>query len=326
MEKNNFIQVPVINKTASLFIRDEENPTMVTSKLSKDFTQCLDAYNAGMEQMIVTVKTDGTCGMVCKVQSQPNQSQDLSLADRDENNCYYLMRRQDIKIKSRNYQSVMNNGICSIFCGMPCYITKIIRGSGKLERLEPFYIFQLTPDSKPDIDNGHVIGFTPLLHDFPDDKHAISAIDGFNGTTNVRFFTTTFNGSLNVGIRSVSAAELMDGLKIMTVEIMGSKISNKYGFTNNKHFINPHGSIVYPMDLPYCQDAPCGQALYPKFDYDAIKEWFESEALNPWANVEGFVIHFLKSNKRFKVHRGHVGLEKTWVSRKTSGINFLFES
>ena len=292
MEQKIFTQVAVINKTESLFVRNSENPLQVTDTLAEDFVKLCTK-----EPMIVTAKTDGTCAIICR--------------DND-NNCF-LMRRQDIKIGNRNYDMVMNNGVYTTYSGIPCFVTKMVRGSGKSEITVPLYIFQLTEDHKPEIEHTHVIGFTPLLHNFGEDKYAITAIEGTNGTPNMKLFTTVFNGSLDIPVRTISATELLLEKKIMTVEIMGSKVSNKYGFINDKHFINPHGSIVY------------SEEVCPTLNYDSLCSWFKNDSNNRWANVEGLVIHFPTCNRRFKLHRGHVGLEQTWRTKKESGIKFIME-
>jgi hypothetical protein len=287
---NNFIQVPVLNKTEALFKRDPKEPTKVTNEISPDVKELLTR-----EKNIITVKTDGTCGIICQ-----------------DNNNYYLMRRQDVKIGSRNYDAVMKFGKMIEFSGTPCYyVEKIIRGNGKSERNAPLYIFQLTENGIPDIENYHIIGFTPLLHDFGDDKYAISAINGFNGTPEMGIWTTLFDGKLDIPVVKMTVKELMRDKNLLTVEIMGSKISNKYGFKNDKHFVNPHGSIVYPTEM------------MPVLDYDSLKKWFEEDSTNRWANVEGLVVHVPSVNRRFKLHRGHLGLERTWQIKKESGIQFI---
>ncbi len=292
MSQHNFVQVPVINKTDSLFVRTDTDFTIVSSEPCEQFLKLENT-----EPYIISVKTDGTCALICK----------------DSEGMYHLMRRQDIKISGRNYQTVIDNGIVTTYAGRPCFVSKMNRGSGKSERVVPVYIFNLTPDFKPEIERVHIIGFTPVLHDFGDDKYAVTAIDGINGTEDVKLYTTVFNGSLDIAVESIPADIIMGKSQIMTVEIMGSKISDKYGFNTTQHFINPHGSIVYPSELA------------PRLDYESLKAWFTSDNINRWANVEGIVIHFPKSNRRFKLHRGHVGLEQTWKCKKSSGINFVFK-
>jgi hypothetical protein len=292
MQPNSIVQVPVINKTESLFVRDPQNPINVTTELAPEFIELVKK-----EPMIVTVKTDGTCGIICH----------------DTNNNFYLMRRQDIKIGNRNYDIVMRNGIYGIYSGIECFITKMVRGSGKSERTVPLYIFQLTDDHKPEIEFNHMIGFTPLLHDFAEDKYVVTAIEGLNGTPDLKLATTVFGGTLDIPVRVIAASELLSGQNIMTVEILGSKISNRYGFKNDKHFINPHGSIIYPKEI------------YPMLDFNSLLNWFKSDSTNRWSDVEGIVIHFPSSGRRFKLHRGHLGLEHTWKSKKISGILFHLE-
>ena len=288
-----FVQVPVINKTEALFERNPAKPTEVFKTITKEVSDLV-----ATQPYVATIKTDGTCGLLCK-----------------ENNEYYLMRRQDIKLRSRNYELVMSSGKIITFANRTCFSTVMFRGSGKMERTVPLYIFQLNTDNSPEIENEHIIGFTPLLHDFGEDKHTISAIDGSNGSANLRVHTTVFEGNLDIPVRLVAAADLLGGSRsIMTVEIMGSKICNRYGFKSDRHFINPHGSIVYPSDI--------GVNF---FDYDSVSAWFAGDANNRWANVEGFVIHFPCCNRRFKLHRGHLGMENTWRAKKESGIKFILE-
>ncbi|XWV25582.1 hypothetical protein QJ856_gp0172 [Tupanvirus deep ocean] len=289
---NNFVQVPVINKTESLFLRNPNNLAEVTGEMPEMFKTLLNK-----EEPLVTVKTDGTCGILVK----------------DSQGYYYLMRRQDIKVGSRNYKMVMDNGTMTTFSNLPCFQTQMVRGGGKSEKVVPLYIFQIAEDGKPEVENTHIIGFTPLLHDFGDDKYAITAIDGSNCSKDMKLYTTVYENSLDIPVKSIPAAQLLQDKNVMTVEILGSKISNKYGFKDDRHFINPHGSIVYPKEM-------C-----PELNYDSLRIWFENDATNRWSNVEGLVIHFPLSNKRFKVHRGHVGMEKSWMYKKNSGIVFNFE-
>ena len=314
-EQNNilgdkFVQVPVINKTGSLFRRDPVNPKVVVHEANQEIVDLMQK-----EPYIFTVKTDGTCGMIVST----------------ETGRFTLMRRQDVKVTNRNYQMVMDNGTLQTVAGVNCFVTKMVRGTQKSSIEVPLYIFQLGPDMKPEPENDtHIIGFTPLLENFGDDKYAITAIKkqdvvSINGAPGMMLYTTIFDGSLDIRVEPIPVEEIMGDKLLMTVEIMGSKISNKYGFTNDTHFINPHGSIYYPTAAP--EDGSTGKSeqsdLAPPLDYAGLKEWFENDHNNRWANVEGFVIHFPLSAKRFKIHRGHVGLEHTWVSKKSSGINFI---
>ena len=94
---------------------------------------------------------------------------------------------------------------------------------------------------------------------------------------------------------------------------MCKKISDKYSYQTDVCFVNPHGSIIIPLNE------------VPELDYDTIKQWFQNDKQNDWANQEGFVIHFPEVNQRFKLHRGHVGMEKSWQLKKECGIKFIFE-
>ena len=291
-KENNYLQVPVINKTLSLFKRDPNNPKAIMPEPDSNIKELLRK-----NEHVFTVKTDGTCGMVLSIYG-----------------AFTLMRRQDIRISSRNYDRVLANGEIHQVAGMNCFVTSIVRGVGKSEIEVPLYIFQLDDELKPELENStHIIGFTPLRHNYGDDKNVISAVEGTNGGPGMKLYTTVFNGSLDIPVRAIPVEELMGDKLLLTVEIMGSKISNKYGFKNDRHFINPHGSITYPSDF----NIPT--------DYNTLKNWFENDKNDRWADVEGFVIHIPSYNRRFKVHRGHVGLEQTWMKKKESGINFIFE-
>ena len=286
-----FSQVPVINKTKSLFKRDINNPKKILDELDDEMKELM-----AEKKYIFTVKTDGTCGLIISVEPER----------------FTLMRRQDIKINSRNYKMVMENGCIKEVAGEKCFFTKMVRGSGKNEIICPLYIFQLGHDLCPELENDtHIIGFTPLLKNFGDDKYAITAIEGDNGEKGMKIYTTLFNGSLDIPVKLCAVEEIMCNSLLKTVEIMGSKISNKYGFTSDRHIINPHGSIIYPNEI---NKMP--------LNYESIRNWFENDKNNRWADVEGFVIHFPEINKRFKVHRGHVGLEHKWQTKKESGIKF----
>lgn len=296
-----FIQVPVINKTESLFKRDPQNRKLLLKEISPSIKTLLDT-----EDHVATVKTDGTCAIIIRMDSD----------DSDNNNDkYYLMRRQDIKVGCRNFKSVMNAGKIIWISGIKCYLSEMIRGNGINQRTVPLYVFQLDENDKPEIENNHCIGFTPLLEDFGDDKHAIKAIDGINGDSKMKIWTTVFDNDPCIRVKCIDVTTIMNKQPLMTVELMGPKISARYGFEKNdhRHFINPHGSIVFP-----CQ-------AVPKIDYESIKQWFLNDKDNCWANVEGIVVHFPKSGRRIKVHRGHVDLEKTWYSKTESGLKFVFD-
>jgi hypothetical protein len=287
--------VQVLNKTQPVFVRDNFDHMSLTDKLNPKLKEYLDAnlkYN-------VTVKTDGACGLIMFV-----------------NEKFVLCKRQDINNKSRNFERVTNpaNGKLVKVANLPCYQTSIIRGTGPHEREEPLYIFQLTSDGKPELESNHLIGFTPVLNNFSDDKYIITAIEPNlldKDDSNIK--TTYFDGTMNIRIIKIPIKQFMNNKQICTVEIMCKKISDKYGYSTDACFVNPHGSIIIPRNE------------VPELDYNTIKQWFQEDARNDWANQEGFVIHFPTINQRFKLHRGHVGIENTWQIKKDCGIKFIFE-
>ena len=150
--------VQVLNKTQAVFVRDNFDHTNLSDKLNPKLKEYLDAnlkYN-------ITVKTDGSCGLIIKIKEK-----------------YVLCKRQDINKKSRNYERVINpsHGKLAKVANLPCYITSIIRATGPHERVEPLFIFQLTSDGIPELESNHLIGFTPVLSNFPDDKYMVTAIE-----------------------------------------------------------------------------------------------------------------------------------------------------
>ncbi|RYE14160.1 MAG: hypothetical protein EOP34_07210 [Rickettsiales bacterium] len=285
------MSVPVINKTNGLFARDSKNE--IITLLDNETLQLLDSPNK-----IITVKTDGTCGLLVKMVV-------------NETSVYTLMRRQDIKVGSKNFDKVNKNLTLTSVAGRKCIISSITRGGGKNTLDVPFYIFQLTNDDKPEIEVNHLIGFTPITNKCGDDKHLLSCLHGENMSTDLKIYCSVSTTNFDVDVRLTSAEQILKDSDLITVEIMGAKISNKYGFDNDRHFINPHGSIE------------CNKHSGPPLhDYDLLKAWFQSE--NRWADVEGYVVHFPDVGKRLKVHRGHVGLEKSWRDKKSSGLVFNF--
>ena len=290
--------VPVLNKTKALLVRNEDDHTLVTDQINPEFVALLKAdvkYTVG-------VKTDGSCGAIIKI-----------------NGIATLCKRQDITEQSRNYSRVSDpeNGLLKVIAGKPCYITSMIRGTSKHERIEPLYIFQLTKEGKPELEGNHLIGFTPVLTNFAEDKYmATSFEENPEDPSNPYIFATHFDGTLNIRVAKTTMADILYNEEIKTVEIMCKKISNKYGYETDMCFVNPHGSIVIPDDQ------------VPDFTYNGIKTWFETAeaTYNRWADQEGFVIHFPTENIRFKIHRGHIGLNNTWKSadKKACGIKFIF--
>ncbi|AYV85631.1 MAG: hypothetical protein Satyrvirus27_8 [Satyrvirus sp.] len=299
-----FVQVPVINKTDSIFKRKEDQPDQVVDQISDQVSELL-----AKEKPIVTVKVDGTCGIICKT----------------EGSDFFVMRRQDIKVcdkdgtSSKKYKSVMSSTLKTVFAGQECMLSAIDRQNGKTTKSCPLYIFQLDKEGYPEIENGHIIGFTPVDRELADDKYLMTAFQDSG------ILTSVFDGNLDVVVKPVPISDLMGQRNIMTVEFMGSKIAQRYGFQpNDPHFICPHGQIVFPPDQ-----------VPPFQSYHELKAWFENENNNRWADVEGIVVHFPSNNIRFKVHRGHLGLNTrwgqkqkslhSWDDKKKSGIVFRFQ-
>jgi len=287
--------VQVLNKTQPVFVRKSDDPSSVTDELNPQLKKLLDANS----KYITTVKTDGSCGAIILIDSK-----------------YVLCKRQDINKKSRNYERILNplNSIIKIVAGMPCYLTSMIRGTGPHERIEPLYIFQLTKDRVPELESNHIIGFTPVLRNFADDKYMITAIEyNILNQDDYLIKTTYFDGTLNLRVFNIPIKQFMGSKQIQTIELMCKKISDKYSYDTDACFVNPHGSIIIPREL------------VPELNYNTIRKWFKEDDRNVWANQEGFVIHFPNENMRFKLHRGHVGMENTWQIKKECGIKFIFE-
>lgn len=281
-------QVPVINKTESLFDRNPENPRELLHEINHDAQKLLES-----EPYICTVKTDGTCGIIFKISDSE----------------IWLMRRQDIKVNSEKHKTIINNGQLTIINGVQCYLTNIKRDNKINASL---YIFYLDKYGLPAIENNHIIGFTPIINNFGEDKYLITAIDGINGTSNMALYTTCFEGNIDILVKKISVEKILGEKKLLTVEIMGSKIANHYGFINDQHFVNPHGSIIFPHNE------------IPKLDYESLMKWIQNEINNRWADVEGMVIHFPNSARRFKFHQGYFGFQNRWHKKKESGLRFFF--
>jgi hypothetical protein len=284
----------VVDKTDALFIRNPHDHTKLTNKLNPDFQKLFDSGS----KMITSVKTDGSCGALIIIDGETK-----------------LYRRQEIKHKSSNFEHVLTTGKLKEIAGLPCWVADFDRDCGHGKKVNaPLYIFQLT-DGRPKRTN--MVGFTPVSSEVPEDKYIITAMDT-HPDTHVKYIYTTQSilGSLDIPIIKIPVDDLTQGKKIMTVEIMGRKISNKYGFDESfgdKCFVNPHGSIIIPDEE------------LPELTYDANKSWFSNDQTNRWANQEGFVIHFPTENERYKIHRGHIDMLKSWERKKSCGITFLFD-
>lgn len=293
----------VLGKTSSLLVRQNGGKD-VSENLSEEFLR----LNREESHKIATVKTDGTCGMIYM----------------DAQGKFHVLRRVDTKVSERkkgkerpgrNFQRIMDNGVIIEIGGKKCYQTTILRGSGKCEIEAQCFIFELDEQDKPRVEANHIVGFTPIVvtDRFRDDVHIATAIVGENGTADMKIRSTVFEGSLDIPVRTICPSEILSGESLRTVEIMGPKVSNHYGFTSDLHFVNPHGSIVYPEEET------------PSFDYQSLMKWMTNESNNRWANVEGIVIHFPDENTRFKFHVGYFGLANRWKAQTESGITFVME-
>ncbi len=255
------------------------------------------------EKPIITLKVDGTCGAVIRVGPES----------------YVLARRQDIKVGSPNHELSMSGGKVIILGSTKAFVSEIKRGGGKNPRECPIYFFNLDPDDKPKAEGPHVIGFTPVQHSFGEDKNIISAIDGTNGSDTFDLWTTSkilneTDSKIQMLVEKIKVADLLGDADLMTVEILGSKVSKRYGYKDDRHLIMAHGSVTYPDDK------------IPNYkNHLELQKWFQADQLNPWANVEGLVFYFSDGTK-YKVHRGHVGIEESWQSKSESGIEFIFDS
>ena len=288
------LPLQVVDKTDALFIRDSYDHTKLTNKLNPDFQKLIDSGS----KTVTSVKTDGTCGALIIIDDETK-----------------LYRRQEIKHKSPNFEHVLTTGKLTEIVGLPCWVADMERDCGHGRKVNaPLYIFQLT-DGRPK--RTSMVGFTPVSSEVPEDKYVITALET-DPVTHVKYIYTTqsISGSLDIPIIKIPVNDLTQGRQMMTVEIMGRKISNKYGFDESfgdKCFVNPHGSIIIPDEE------------LPELTYDANKSWFSNDQTNRWANQEGFVIHFPTENERFKLHRGHVDMLKSWEKKKSCGITFLFD-
>lgn len=283
----------VFGKTSGLFKRDS------TGAVLNELTDL--ATDEFLTNGTITMKTDGTCGMLFT-----------------HDNKYYLCRRQDIRQNSRNFDSVMKLGQTVTIADKPCFKSVMTRGSGKTERKVDVYIFMLDSDGKPELEGNHMIGFTPILEDFGEDRHIMSAISGTNCTDNLSIYTTCSdytiaNNKICIKVQQMPAQDILGSQSMKTVEIMGRKVSDKYNYQSDKHFVNPHGSIIIPPEF-----APTVSQLKSVED---LTMWFNDKT-NAFADSEGFVIHY--QNQRIKCHRGYVGSEQYWTKTKSCGTEFHF--
>ena len=287
-----FVMSPVFGKTDSLFKRDEIDHTKVNPTIHPLFQDILDqgiSWSA-------SVKKDGSCGAIFSINGQ-----------------WGLYRRQDITKKSRNYTHVNNpaNGKTEMIAGYPCWITTMVRGTGKHEKWVDVYFFDLNQDGLPNTDSNHTIGFT--LIDPMEDKYAMSAVvQNIDDPSNPFVYTSQFNRILDIPVIKTTMKDLVQGNKLITVELMCRKFADHNGLLDDRCFVSPHGDEIIPTEH------------LPVLTYDRMKEWFMNDATNRWANQEGTVFFVPERNIRFKLHRGHFNMDDTWKSKKESGITFYY--
>lgn len=285
--QNNDIQVPVINKTKSCFYRETPQDEY---KMDSRFLHLV-----ANEDYIATLKTDGTCALVCK-----------------ENDKYWFLKRQDIKQKSRNYKTVIERAKLSSFGGTKCLVSTYVRGTGKQEMNSLIYIFNLDENDEPLMEYGHIVGFTPVSDTLGEDKYLATAMIGLNGSEELSLYCTEpKDDHTSILVKRMDCAKILKNNNMLTVEIMGKKIADRYVFDHPTHFINIHGSIII------------SETYHPKFTKEGFSEWALDEN-NIYKDNEGIVFHFPKLNTRYKFHMGHINMMDKWRNDK-SNIRFVSE-
>lgn len=275
-------QTPIICKIPSIFpnLHKKEDPN---NELSEEFLKLVQEENP-----IITIKFDGTCAICIK----------------KSNDSYFLCRRQDIKIGTPNHSGALKSGELVTIGSTRAFKSTIKRGGAKGSTAE-IYFFNLDVNGMPVEEGIHMIGFTPLKHNFGEDTHVINSIVGTNGT-NFNVWTAVKSDSKNqIQVQSTPIAVLMPNCDILTVELMGPKVSNHYGFTTNQHFIMPHGLL--PIDPP------------KDFNHTTVKEWIHSE------DIEGVVLYFPTIKQLFKINQGHLHSEAEWQKKTKCGHEFIFD-
>jgi hypothetical protein len=288
---------PVFGKTDSLFKRDEHDHTKVNPEINP-------AFQAVIDQGILweaSVKKDGSCGAVFAVNGQ-----------------WGLYRRQDITKKSRSYTHVRETGQLSVIAGHQCWITTMVRGTGKHEKMVDVYFFDLDINGLPYLDSNHMIGFTAI--DPLEDKYVMSAVQpNPEDPLNPYIYASHFEGTCDIPIIKTTMKSLVtqnNGSELITVELMCRKFADHNGLTDDRCFVSPHGEEIIPADA---MPSPKGTLTY-----DGLLEWFKSDATNRWANQEGIVFLVPSTGARFKLHRGHFNMEDTWRAKKNSGLCFYY--
>lgn len=282
--------IPVFGKTESLFKRDEADHTKVNPTMNPVFQEIIDK---GIP-WVASVKKDGSCGAVFSVNGQ-----------------WGLYRRQDITKKSRNYTHVAQpeNGHRDVVAGHPCWVSTMVRGTGKHEKRVDVYFFELNEEGLPSVEANSMIGFT--LIDPMEDKYVMSAVEmNPEDALNPFIYTSRFEGSLDVPVIKTTMKELVGEHGLITVELMCRKFADHNGLGDDRCFVSPHGEEIIPVDV------------MPPLTYDGLLEWFRSE--NRWADQEGIVFLVPSQGVRFKLHRGHFNMEDTWRAKKVSGLRFYY--
>jgi hypothetical protein len=281
---------PVFGKIDSLFKRDEYDHTKVNPTMNSIFQSVMD------QGWVASIKKDGSCGAVFSVHGM-----------------WGLYRRQDITKKSRNYAHVTNrdHGKHMMIAGYPCWVSTMIRGTGKHEKWVDVYFFDLTSDGVPNTEANHTIGFTQI--DSMEDKYVMSAVEqNPDDASNPFIYSSRFDGSLDIPVIKTTMKELAMGKELITVELMCRKFADHNGLTDDRCFVSPHGDEIIPMDH------------MPALTYDALLDWFKGYETNRWADQEGIVFFVPACQLRFKLHRGHFNMGDTWQSRKQSGLKFYY--
>lgn len=282
---------PVFGKIDSLFKRDEHDHTKVNPTMNPIFQSVMN------QGWVASIKKDGSCGAVFSVNGQ-----------------WGLYRRQDITKKSRNYAHVAHpdNGKKSIVAGYPCWVSTMIRGTGKHEKWVDVYFFDLTSDGFPSIESNHMIGFTMI--DPMEDKYVMSAVEqNPDDVSNPFIYTSQFDGSLDIPVIKTTMKDLVKGQELISVELMCRKFADHNGLIDDRCFVSPHGDEIIPMDR------------MPHLTYDGFLEWFKGDDTNRWADQEGIVFSVPSCQLRFKLHRGHFNMEDTWRNKKQSGLTFYYK-
>jgi len=289
------LSYPVIGKTESLFIRDTADHTKVSRIFHPDF-QALTEQGVSWS---ASVKKDGSCGAIFSVHGK-----------------WGLYRRQDIDRKSRNYEMVGNpaNGQLQMIGGQRCWVTTMMRGSGKNMKHVHVFIFDLTDEGELPVNPQHYVGFVAI--DPMEDKYVMSAVEENTDDASNPYvwISQSIDGSLDVPVVRRTIREVMGDQSLMTVELMCRKFADHYGSQDDRCFVSPHGSETIPQN-----------ELPSEFTYDNLKAWFLADADNRWANQEGFVIFVPSTGQRFKLHQGHFDMEQRWRDKKVSGLTFYYD-